>query len=196
MQNMNSSQRNFKTYTLGLIADQDYTLRVPGNMYSVINSSSDFSITFDQSNKLVSQEAGMGATFNEEYSDIVVRSATAQSVTIVFGFGQFSDARASVNATVNTTIAPSDTVNNPGDVACAASATLLISANSNRKEVEICVPSTESDPIRVGNASVTSSSGSIIEPGTSKTFACEAALYGIRTGSTTTTATVFELERP
>lgn len=189
-------KRNFKTYTVALVANQESTLRVPGNMYAVIESASDFTITFDEANRLVKQTAGMGANFGEEYSDVVLLSTTAQTVTIILGFGSFSDARASLNATVNTTIAPSDTVNNPGDVTASAAATLAIAANANRKEVELCLPSTATNPVRVGNASVTATSGSILEPGTSKVFGVEAALYVIRTASPDETVTVLELERP
>ncbi len=192
------NKRNFRTYELGLTANVEFPMRVAGNMYAVISNTGDFTIVFDESNRLVSQTAGMGGEFKDEYSDVMLLSTTTQTVTVILGFGSFKDARASVNATVNTTIQGGDTINNPGDVSVGTAATLLIAANANRKEVEISVPSSEAYGIRVGNASVTNASGSLIEPGMAKWYDNEAALYGVREASATSdiTATVFESERP
>lgn len=190
-----SRKRNFRTYTISLTANQEYPLGVDGNMYAVIDNTGVFTITLDESNRLVNQSSGMGGKFQDEYERVTLLSTTTQTVTAIFGYGEFADARASVNATINTTISPSDTVNNPGDVSAGAAATLAIAANPNRKEVELCLPSTATNPVRVGNASVTASSGSILEPGTSKVFGLEGALYVIRTASPSETVTVLELER-
>lgn len=188
--------KNFRTYPVSLSAGVDYQLNVSGNMYAVISNTGEFSITFDDSSKLSNQSAGMGGEFIDSYQMVKLNSTTAQTVTVILGFGKFADARASVNATINTTIAPSDTVNNPGDVTATAAAGLLIAANPNRKEVEICLPSTATNPVRIGNASVTANSGSILEPGSSKVFGVEAALYVIRTSAPDEIVTVLELERP
>lgn len=193
---MSFGKKNFRSYTISLTANQEFNLGVDGNMYAVIDNTGEFEITLDESNKLVKQAAGMGGKFDDVYERITLLSTTTQTITIIFGFGSFVDARASVNATVNTTIEPSDTVNNPGDVTATAAAALAIAANANRKEVEICLPSTATNPVRVGSATVTAASGSILEPGTSKVFGVEAALYVIRTASPDETVTVLELERP
>lgn len=190
------NKKNFRTYTIALTANQEFQMSVSGNMYAVIDNTGVFTITLDESNKLIKQSSGMGGKFDDVYERITLLSTTTQTVTVIFGFGEFADARASVNATINTTIVPSDTVNNPGDVTAGAAATLAIAANANRKEVELCLPSTATNPVRVGNASVTASSGSILEPGTSKVYGVEAALYVIRTASPDETVTVLELERP
>ena len=190
------NRKNFRTYKLALTAGQEQPLGVQCNMYAVLENTGTFTITLDESNRLISQTSGMGGEFTDEYTRVTLLSPTTQIVTVVFGYGKFTDARASVNATVNTTIAPSDTVNNPGDVTAGVAATLAIGANSDRKEVELCLPSTATNPIRIGNASVTATSGSILEPGTSKVFGVEAALYVIRTAAPDETVTVLELERP
>lgn len=190
------SGKNFRSYVVSLTANQEYPLRVRGNMYAVIENTGSFTITFDESSRIALATAGTGGEFQDAYEDVKLLSTTTQTVTIVLGFGKYRDARATVNATVNTTIAPSDTVNNPGDVTAGVAATLAIAANPDRKEVELCLPSSATNPVRVGNASVTASSGSILEPGTSKVFGVEAALYVIRTASPDEIVTVLEMERP
>lgn len=189
------SRQNFRTYNISLTAGQDFNLNVNGEMYAVIESAAEFTITFDESNRITKAIAGTGGRFRDNYSKVTLNSTTTQTVTLVLGFGQYNDSRSSVNATINTTIAPSDTVINSGDVTAGASASLLAAANPDRKEIEICLPSTATNPVRIGNSSVTASSGSILEVGSSKVFGCEAALYVIRTGAVDETVTVLELER-
>lgn len=95
----------------------------------------------------------------------------------------------------NQPLISSQTIVNSGDKTVTNTPTLLAAKNLKRKEIEICLPSTAVDAIRVGNASVTTSSGSIIEPGTSKVFDSQAAWYAIRTGATDEIVTVIELAR-
>ncbi len=187
--------KNFRTYTISLIANQEYPLRVRGDMYAVIDNTSDFTITFDQSNRIQMATAGTGGNFPAEYSDIVLSSPTTQTVVVIFGFGKYNDARASVNATVNTTIAPSDTLDNDGDVTVAGVATLLKAADANTKEILIHVPSSAENSIRVGGASVTVSTGLEVEPGMSLQLSTEAAVYAIRDGSSDVIVSTLKLTR-
>ncbi len=192
---LEAAKTNFRTYTVGLVAGVESTINVTGNMYAVIENTGEFTITFDESNALKKQTAGMGAVF-AQYQEVRLLSPTTQSVTLVLGYGEFDDSRANVAATFNVTIEPSDTMSNPGDVSVGVAATLLVAANADRKEVIISVPSTEPDPIRIGSASVTTTSGDIVEPGSKLILSTESAVYGIRTGSTDITATVLDLTRP
>lgn len=191
-----SINRKYETYTIALQANQAVTRDIPGNMYSVQSSTGPFSIVFDGNHTVEELTTSQGGEFVDTYTKQKFISPTAQTIKVILGFGRHNDARASVNATVNTTIAPSDTVNNPGDVTAGAAATLAISANANRKEVELCLSSDAQNPVRIGNSSVTANSGSILEPGASKVFAVEAALYVIRTNAPNEIVTVLELERP
>lgn len=189
-------KKNFRTYVIALTANQEYNLGVDGNMYAVISNTGDFTITLDESNRLVQQTAGMGGEFTDEYERVTLLSTTTQSVTVVFGYGKYRDARATVSATINTTISPSDTVDNTSDITVGSTATLLKAADSDAKEVLIHVPSDAANSIRVGGASVTATSGLEIEPGSTASLACEAALYGIRDGSTDVDVSTLKLTRP
>ncbi len=192
------AQKNFRSYKVTLTAGQDYEFGVNGNMYAVTSATGAFTVTFDESQRIEDAEKGTGGQFDEMYKRVVLNSPTSQTVIIVLGFGKYTDARATLSATVNTTIEPSNTINNPGDVSAGVAATLAIAANANRKEVELAVPSDQAHGVRVGNATVTNASGSLIEPGTSKVFGVEAALYVIRESAATVnvTVTVLEMERP
>lgn len=189
-------KRNFRSYTLSLTANQEFNLDVEGNMYAVISSTGSFTITLDESNRLVQQTSGMGGEFQDAYERVTLLSTTTQTVTVIFGFGKFLDARASVNATLNTTVAPSDTLDNDNDITVGSTATLLKAADSDAKEILIHVPSTSSNSIRVGNASVSSTSGIEIEPGSTLALSIEAAIYGIRDGSNDVTVSTLKLTRP
>jgi hypothetical protein len=188
-------RKNFRTYTVALTANQEFPLAVQGNMYAVISNTGDFTITLDESNKLISQTAGMGGKFDDVYNRVTLLSSTTQSVTVIFGYGSFVDARASVNATINTTVAPSDTLDNSSDITVTSAATLLKAADTNTKEVLIHVPADALNSIRVGAGSVTATSGIEIEPGTTLSMACEAAVYAIRDGSSDVVVSTLKLTR-
>lgn len=189
------SSKNFRSYVVSLTANQEYPLRVRGNMYAVIDNTGNFTITFDESSRIAMATAGTGGEFQGPYEDVKLLSTTTQTVTIVLGFGKYRDARASVNATVNTTVAPSDTFDNTGDVTIGSSATLLKSADTETKEVLIHVPSTAQNSIRLGGASVTASTGIEVEPGQTFSLAVEAAIYGIRDGSNDVDVSTLKLSR-
>ncbi len=190
------SSKNFRSYVVSLTANQEYPLRVRGNMYAVIENAGNFTITFDESSRIALATAGTGGEFQDAYDDVKLLSTTTQTVTIVLGFGKYRDARASVNATLNTTIAPSDTLDNDSDISVGATATLLKAADANTKEILIHVPSDAANSIRVGGASVTATSGIEVEPGMTLALAIEAAIYAIRDGASNITVSTLKLTRP
>lgn len=193
---MTAGKKNFRTYTIALTANQEYPLNIDGNMYAVISNVGAFSITFDESNKVTNQTSGMGANFQGEYEKITLLSTTTQSVVVIFGFGEFQDARATISATINTTISPSDTLDNTTDITVSTIATLLKAADANTKEVMVHVPSSATNSIRVGGASITATSGLEVEPGTTIQLNCEAAVYGIRDGASDVVVSTLKLTRP
>lgn len=189
-------KKNFRTYNISLTANVEYNLDLDGNMYAVISNTGDFTIILDESNKLVNQTAGMGGKFDSQYERVTLLSTTTQTVTVIFGFGEFVDARASVNATINTTVSPSDTLDNSSDVTVGSAAVLLKAADANMKELLIHVPSDAANSIRVGNASVASTTGLEVEPGMSLQLSVEAAVYAIRDGASDVTVSTLKLTRP
>lgn len=130
----------------------------------------------------------------EQIKHVTIRSAIAQTVRFTISDEKQEEGRDDVAVSTTATISASNNLNNPGDVSAGAAATLLIAANANRDEVEFSVPSDQPDPVRVGDATVTAASGSIIEPGCSKVFSGDTAFYAVRTGSTNITVCVLELE--
>lgn len=191
-----ASKKNFRSYTIALTANQEFPLNVEGNMYAVITNTGVFTLTFDESNKLVNQTSGIGGKFDDTYENVTLLSTTTQTVTIVFGFGELNDARASVNATINTTISPSDTFDNTADITVSSTAVALKAADANTKEVMIHVPSDAANSIRVGGASVTATTGLEVEAGQTLTIASEAAIYGIRDGGSDVSVSTLKLTRP
>lgn len=175
-----SQTRAFRSYVIALVAGVEYSLTVPGTVMSVVEAASEFTVTFDEGNRFAKITRGLGLSFQTPYSQQTFFSEVDQTITVVLGFGTFSDSRALIDAVVNTTIEPANNLTMPGDASVSGAATLLAAASSTTKEVKITVPSTSDFGIRVGGATVTNTSGDLIEPGASATYSCEAALYGIR----------------
>lgn len=186
----------FKTYPISLTAGVEYSLNVRGTMFAVASNTDPFDITFDESNKFVGVTTGIGAEFINQYEKQVIVSATTQTVVVVLGFGKFNDARASVNAVLNVTAAPSNTFDNLPDVnVLSAAATLIRAADAAAKEVIVHVPSSAANSIRVGSAAVATNTGIEMEPGMSRTFAAENAIYGIGVGGDVIVSAI-KLTRP
>lgn len=190
------NRKNFRTYSVNLVAGQDYNLDVEGDMYAVIESDGEFSITLDESNRLRKQVSGMGGSFPSIYERVTLHSVTTQIVTVVLGFGHFNDARSSVNATLTTVVEPSNLVDNSADVLVTNTATLIKAADTTTNEVIIHVPSDAPNSIRVGNSSVTALTGVEIEAGGTLILTCEAALYAIRDGASNVAVSTLKLSRP
>jgi hypothetical protein len=193
---MGGTKKNFRTYTVALVAGQESSFSIDGDMYAVIECTDEFTLTLDESNRLSKQSAGMGGTFDSVYSKVTLLSAIDQAVTVILGYGTFLDARSSVNATINTTVAPSNTYDNAGDVTIGAAATLIRAADSNAKEILVHVPSGAANSIRIGSAAVTAASGLEVEPGMTVAVSNEGALYGIRDGATDVDISAIKLTRP
>lgn len=191
-----TTRKNFRTYTIALTAGVESHHEIDGDMYAIIDSTDEFTLTLDESNRLQKQEKGMGGKFAVPYNRVVLVSSTTQTITIVLGFGEFSDARSTLSATVNASLSPTNTLDNPADIVVGVAATLLRAADVNTKEVVIHVPSTASNSIRVGGASVAANTGIEVEPGSTLVLACEAALYGIRDGGSDVTVSTLKLTRP
>ena len=190
------ARQNLRTYTLSLTAGVEYPLGVDGEMYAVVSSSGEFSITFDESNRITKAVAGTGGRFRSPYKSVSLLSTTSQVVTLVMGFGEYNDSRSSVNATINTTISPSDTLLNPSDISVLTAATLLVAADATRKEVLIHVPSGAAHSVRVGSASVTASAGLEIEQGSTLALSVESAVYAISSGAGSVSVSIIDLKRP
>ena len=86
--------------------------------------------------------------------------------------------------TVDTVVEPSNVVGVGSDVSIGAAATLIAAADVTRKELIIEVDIDATDPIRIGDASVTAATGLKVAPGSTMVLAQAGAVYGIRTGAT------------
>ena len=190
------ARQNFRTYTITLTAGVEYALGVEGEMYAVVESVGEFAITFDESNRVRKAVAGTGGSFRTSYRNISFLSTTTQEITVVLGFGEYRDARASLNATINTTISPSDTLLNPADVSVLVTSTLIAAADVTRKEILLHVPSTADNSIRIGSASVAVGAGLEVEVGSTLALTFEGAIYGISTGAGSISVSVIDLKRP
>ncbi len=175
-------KKTLRTYTFNLIANQDNKIGVAGSGYFVIDNQSDFSIRFDESTVMNKATKGTGANFVSEYNEVTISSTVNQEVTIVLGYGDFKDARASINATISATIENSNSVLTYPDKVVTAVRTQLVAASNSRNEIEVGVPSDAVAAIRVGDSFTEANRGSRIEAGQTKFFTTSAAIFAISEG--------------
>jgi hypothetical protein len=171
---------NISETTFNVLAGVKSTQKLARFSHVFIESASDdFQISFGDSSTVQAHQSKsipVGSVENE----ISITSTTAQTIKVQMSMEPIRTGRSSVNATVNTTIEPSNTLTNTGDVIALTTAVLAIAATSTTKEVIIGVPSNQNYGVRVGNSGVTNASGDFIEPGSKMTYNTEAAIYVIR----------------
>lgn len=171
-------------------------IQTTGRYLMVRNASAPIYLKLDGSSEI---EREAGETINlgpgNEMKRVQIRSTVPQTVQLTTSEYLQEDRRSILNATVTAVFEPSNLLVAPGDVVLGAGATLIAAGNVKRTGIEICLPSTAENPVRVGPLGVTASSGSIIEPGMSKVFSFEGAIYGIRTEAPDELVTVIEFER-
>lgn len=119
------------------------------------------------------------------YDKVRVTSDTAQTVKLLLGFGHATDARAVVNANVDTTIEPGNTIDDGGDVVCGAGArTLLLAADPGVRRYAILKNvSSNSITVRIGTVAVGAANGVPLEPGETLPYGTDAAVYAWNPGA-------------
>ena len=186
---------SMRDYKFTLAAGQERSLNVEGDWFHVLAATGTIQIRFDEGVQIDRSE-GQGGS--RSYKRVNVQSSTAQTVVLSLGYGQETDARSTVNATINTTIEPSNTILPKAEVTIAAGATVILAAaNANRKELRLGVKSSEANGVYIGNASVGAATpGGYIEEGSVEYVGTEAAVYGYNAGAVSIDVNVLDLERP
>lgn len=141
-----------------------------------------------------------GAAFKQFQFDELHISGNAQTIKIAIGASEgveVEDNRPTVNATVNSTVEPSDTPDTEADVTVGSAATLIASGDTDQKYLLIDIDDDQPGPIRIGSsAGVTAGQGAKVHPGTSLVLPHEGALYGVRVGSADVVVSVSRFKRP
>lgn len=138
----------------------------------------DLTARFDNS-EAVPLPAGLG--FRRYYREIALESAVGGAFVVLAGFGSVADARASLNAVVNATIASGASLFDGGDVAVpSGAATLLLAADATRSYANIMNPSTNTATVRIGTATVGAANGTPLEPGSTLPVSTTAAIYAFQ----------------
>lgn len=188
------AQRGMVPYTFSLAAGVPQSVNVEGDYLHVLKATDEVLIRFDEGKQ---QELDRGVGMRAYYSRVEVLSITAQTVTLMLGFGHVADARANVNATVNTTIEPANLNTELPEVSVPAGGSMKIAdANADRKELRVSIKSTESGGVYLGSATVANNTGGWLEPGMVDYIATEGAVWAYNPGGTAVVVSALDLERP
>jgi len=189
--------KKFKTYTLALTANQEFDFNAEGDMYAVISSSGEFVITFDDSNRITKNVAGMGGRFTSPYNRVVLLSGTNQTVVVIFGFGEFTDARSTISApTFNVTIETANSAPIIADVVCPPGVTTqIMTPNANRKSVTVFAGEFNIENLRIGcHSSVGAANGGILAPGGNGSLDTQTGVWVYNPGAANESVSIIELE--
>lgn len=172
-----SRKRGMTTLRATLAAGAPRTWEISGDYFHCYTAPvDDLVVRFDDGEPV---PFAQGTGQRRYYSRLTLESATGQTVDVRAGFGSVFDGRASVTGlTLNTQIAPGNTLNNGGDAVCGAgAATQLLAADPDRLYALVKNASTNTVTVRIGSAAVTAASGTPLEPGETLPLATTAAVY-------------------
>jgi hypothetical protein len=190
-------RKPFRTYPLQLQAGQEIQFGAEGTFYAVAAADSPFTITFDESNRISGAEQGTGAEFPEAFSNVKVKSDTAQTIVLVLGYGRYKDNRATGNFTVNTTIEPANKITPLAEVTVPAGGSAqLAAADATRKELRVGIKSDQPGGVYLGDATVGAAApGGYLEEGGTDYITTESAVYAYNAGTSDVVVHVVSLER-
>lgn len=190
-------RKPFRTYPLALQAGQELQFGAEGNFYAVASADSPFTITFDESNRITGAEQGTGAEFPEAFSNVKVKSDTAQTIVLVLGYGRYKDNRATGNFTVNTTIEPANKITPLAEVTVPAGGSAqLAAADATRKELRVGIKADQPGGVYLGDVGVGATTpGGFIEEGGTDYLSTESAVYAYNAGADPVVVHVVSLER-
>ena len=158
-----NQHKGLRSYKALLEAGIPRSFKVSSSWFSITESTGHCVVEFDNGKSRAKFSQGQGGSF--EYEIVTLTSPTTQAVEFLAGYGVAVDSRATVNATVNTTIAPANTASDTDDVSIAAGAVVKIAnANPNRKSLEMAASPHNLENLRIGSANVGANRGLILAP--------------------------------
>lgn len=184
---------SMRDYKFTLAAGQERSLNVQGNWFHVLDAVGVVGIRFDEGS-LIERSQGQGGS--RTYSRVLVSSPIAQTVTLSLGVGRETDARATVNANISTTIeGGNDNAHKPNVTVTAGNAVQLLPANNNRKSIRVSLASTEAGSIMLGKSGITANNGGLLEVGDTDYIDTEGALYAFNPNADDVVVWVMEINR-
>lgn len=188
------ARRGMRAYVVTLSAGVERKLNVEGDYFHILEADAAVQLSFDE-DKYLTLARGVGGSFT--YESIRFLSDTSQSVTVVLGFGTFADYRATVNATVNSTIEPAtQNTELPEVTVPAGNSAKIADANADRKELRVSIKSTAPGGVYLGSATIANHTGGWLEPGMVDYIATEAEVWAYNPGADDVVVSSLDLERP
>ena len=184
-----------KDFTIGLKQNIEHAISYPGSSFHIQEATDKVTLRFNNGDS-ITREKTQGGTV-PKFDRVILESKVDQVVTVTIGDGQTIDGRAQVvSATVNTTIEPSNSNTDAGDVTIPAGSTVqVIGSNVNRKKLQIFAGENNIQNLRVGGPLTDATHGAILAPGGNGMLETEAAVYVFNPGAASEKVTLLEMER-
>lgn len=175
-----SDLRDYKVYLDGVAPVR---VIAQGEHFHILKATSEVTLDFDGRFKY-ERVQGQGGDVPKGYSEVWISSQAPQNIVIALGYGRVRDNTASINApNISATIENANINNHLPVVTCiAGQATLLASADVNRKELRVNVDSEQPNGIFIGGAGIAANQGGFIDVGVTDYIPTKGALYAFAVG--------------
>jgi hypothetical protein len=182
---------SYRTLTLVLAANEPHYINVGGDFINIRSATSAVQIALDGGRSIAYSQ---GETAVSPFTGFEIVSATSQTVTVLYGTGDFDGIAAEISNNVNVTVDKSNTIADAPKVsAVAASATQVAAANASRTELALSLLSSAANEVYIGSASVAAGRGTPLEPGGIHYITTTAAVYVYNPGASAVDVWVTEL---
>lgn len=178
------SQTRYREFTITIPANGVYELFEVFNYFRVLAAGGTIQVQFgDDPVRSTFTGAGIGLRFENLPNRLVLVNTSGGSNVITFAvaIGYINDDRLNFSGVIDADTTSTAPLISTADVTVATTVTSIIAANVSRRGV--IITNIGSTNIRVGDASITTTRGSILFPNQSITLDSVQQVYGIASGS-------------
>jgi hypothetical protein len=185
--------RDYKVYLDGVAPVRQIA---KGSHFHILKATTDVTLKFDEQTSFTRGQ-GQGGDLPNGFTEVWLSSAAPQWVTIALGDGRVRDNTSSINnPNITTTIENANVNTHLPVVTCAVGvATLIASADVNRKELRITIDGLQDGGLFLGGAGILANQGGFLDIGQTDYIPTQGALYAFNSNADAINVSVMSLER-
>ncbi|MBL1277449.1 MAG: hypothetical protein COB30_015315 [Ectothiorhodospiraceae bacterium] len=170
-----------RSYSLTLLANASQKIDVPGDFFRIKSASASSAVLVQVgTGPFTSLDEGEAIKFERnEFSQLTIKSAVAQTVVLIIGYGVMFDDSPVVSVVGTVSMEPANTLDNGGDVSLLAAAeTAIRAADASVLSVVVKADIANTVAVRIGTTGVAAATGYPLEPGETLVISTTAAISG------------------
>ncbi len=172
-----------RPYTYSIPAGGEVVAAIVGGFFRIHDAEGDVIVSFDDTSSLQGITMPQGDQIETKYRKVRINSVTAQTITILAGFGSYGDHSEDINVTATANVSPGNALVNVGRVTIGAGVGgVVFAAAASTKTIIIKSLSTNANSVNIGTTGVGALTGYELESGESMSMSVTAEIAAFNTG--------------